>query len=219
MTSLERIIEDCEKARLRVSPHHIVKLVAVSKNVDSEAVESLYHQGQRAFGENRVQDLNSKSLSLHDLPLEWHFIGRLQTNKINHLLDLNPFLIHSIDSFETAWAIQQRASVKNLTVNALMQINAAQELSKAGVEPQKALETYAKIVELCPALNLKGVMSIGAHSDEENLVTKSFVETRKIFDELHSYQPTICSMGMSGDFVHAIECGSTMVRIGSALFV
>jgi pyridoxal phosphate enzyme (YggS family) len=218
MSPLQKIIADIEHARLSVSPHHIVKLVAVSKNVDSGAVEALYNQGQRAFGENRVQDMKTKVDYLVDLPLEWHFIGRLQTNKINALLDLSPSLIHSIDSLELAHAINERAKVKNKKVDILLQINAAREETKAGVMVENALEVYEQIAKECDCLALQGVMTIGAHTDETKVITKSFEATRKIFDDLAHFSPTVCSMGMSGDYKEAIKCGSTMVRIGSALF-
>ena len=93
----DQIIERVEQARLRLNDHHIVKIVAASKYVDAEAIKALYAIGQRAFGENKVQDLVTKNELLEDLPIEWHFIGTLQKNKINHLLGCNPYLLHSID--------------------------------------------------------------------------------------------------------------------------
>lgn len=218
MTPLQSIITQVEQARLSVSPHHIVKLVAVSKNVDANAVKILYSQGQRAFGENRVQDMKTKADELIDLPLEWHFIGRLQTNKINALLDLSPSLIHSVDSLSLAHAINERARVKNKKVDILLQINAAREETKAGVLIEEAHERYEQIMQECECLSLQGVMTIGAHSDDTKLITQSFEVTRKIFDDLSKFHPTICSMGMSGDFETAIRCGSNMIRVGSALF-
>lgn len=218
MTNLEAVIERVEKARLLYDKKAIIKLVAVSKYVTNDDIASLYKEGQRAFGESKVQDLKAKNGYFADTPIEWHFIGRIQTNKINALLDANPFLIHSIDSFECAAEIDKRAKVKNINVKALLQINSAREDTKAGVEPERAAEEYQKIAENFKNINLKGVMTIGAHEDDEALVKKSFAECFGIFDRLKKEGATICSMGMSSDFELAIANGSNMLRIGSLLF-
>ncbi len=218
MTNLEAVIEKIEKARLSYDNKAIIKLVAASKYVDANAVKSLYLEGQRAFGENKIQDMKTKAVELEDLPIEWHFIGRLQSNKINALLELNPFLVHSIDSFETAMEIDKRAKVKNMTINALLQINSAYEISKAGVNPEIAQEQYHKITSELSNIKLQGVMTIGAHTEENKVVKQSFETCRKIFDELKNSGAKICSMGMSSDFELAIACGSNMLRIGSTLF-
>lgn len=212
----DRIVERIEKARLRVSGHHIVKIVAASKYVDAEAVRSLYAIGQRAFGENRVQDLVSKTEALDDLPIEWHFIGTLQKNKINHLLSCNPHMLHSIDSIELARSLNERLERDGKTLRALVQVNSAYEESKSGFLPEEFSDAYAQIAEECPRLKLQGIMSIGAHVDDAAVVRKSFEATRRLFDSLPG--ATVCSMGMSGDFELAIECGSNMVRLGSILF-
>ncbi|AFV97813.1 MULTISPECIES: YggS family pyridoxal phosphate-dependent enzyme [unclassified Sulfuricurvum] len=214
--SFDRIIERVEKARLRVNDHHIVKIVAASKYVDAEAIRSLYAIGQRAFGENKVQDLVTKSEALNELPIEWHFIGTLQKNKINHLLSVRPHLLHSIDSIELAHALDERLERENMTLRALVQINSAYEESKSGFTPEEINEKYAQIMQECPRLQLQGLMSIGAHVEDPAIVRKSFETTRRIFETLP--QASICSMGMSGDFEMAVECGSTMVRLGSVLF-
>lgn len=217
MTKLEIAIEKIEKARLAFSTHHIVNIVAVSKYTDSEAIKALYLEGQRAFGESRVQDLETKSASLDELPIDWHFIGRLQTNKINKLLDVGVSLIHSVDSYEMAVEIDKRAVIKNTTPKILLQINSAREEVKAGVMPEMAIDEYLKISEL-ENVKLRGVMSIGAHVDESEVVKKSFETTYEIFDGLKKHGATVCSMGMSGDYELAIRCGSSCVRLGSVLF-
>lgn len=222
MTTLEyklhfdRIIERIEKARLSVDAHHIVKIVAASKYVDADAVATLYSIGQRAFGENRVQDLVAKSQALSELPIEWHFIGSLQKNKINHLLSVNPYLVHSIDSLELAHALNERLEREGKTLRALVQVNSAYEESKSGFLPEIFLENYARIHDECPQIHLQGVMSIGAHCDDPKIVAKSFETTRTLFEQLPG--ATVCSMGMSGDFELAIRCGANMVRLGSVLF-
>lgn len=214
---IDKIIERIEKARISVSEHHIVKIVAVSKYSDAEAIRALYSIGQRAFGENKVQDLAAKSEALDELPLEWHFIGNLQKNKINQLIALNPFLFQSLDSVELAEALQQRLLNRgDYTMECLLQINTAKEATKSGVMPEQAKDIYQQIAETCPNVKLKGVMTIGAHTDDESAIRDSFTQTRKIFDDIAG--ATICSMGMSGDFETAIACGSNMVRLGSIMF-
>jgi pyridoxal phosphate enzyme (YggS family) len=214
----DSILTKIEKVRLRVNQHQIIKIIAVSKSVDANAIEQMYQIGQRAFGENRVQDLKSKRETLEYLPLEWHFIGRLQTNKINQLIDLNPSLMHSCDSLQMAQELDKRLLVKNQKMDILLQINSAYEEQKAGVMPEVAKETYENILSTCKNLNLKGVMSIGAHSEDERLIRKSFETTYKLYEELQSKGAKHCSMGMSSDFELAVECGSNMLRIGSTLF-
>ncbi len=216
--NLDRLIEKVEAARLQVSHHHIVKIIAISKYSQSEEVATLYGAGQRAYGENKVQDLKEKMENLEELPLEWHFVGRLQKNKINNLIDLNPTLIQSIDSFDLAQELNKKLEAKGKKANVLLQINSAYEDSKAGVMPEEAIEIYKQIIDTCPNINLKGVMSIGAHVEDEDVIKKSFETTKKIFDELQLLGAKYCSMGMSGDFELAIKCGSNMIRVGSSLF-
>jgi len=216
--SLEQVIQKIEQARLTVDGHHIVKLVAVSKYVDTDAMRTLYQEGQRAFGENKVQDLETKSQSLDDLPIEWHFIGTLQTNKINKLIDLRPALMQSLSSLELAEALERRLEAKEATIRALLQVNAAKEESKSGVTPEAAVDLYREITARFPHIKLEGVMTIGAHTDDHKTITKSFETTRKIFDDLSDTRPRYCSMGMSQDYDLAIRCGSNMVRLGSVLF-
>jgi pyridoxal phosphate enzyme (YggS family) len=213
---IDDVIRRVESARLKVSEHHIVKIVAVSKYSTAEEIERLYRIGQRAFGENKVQDLRQKAQELEDLPLEWHFIGNLQKNKINNLLDINPALFQALDSIELSHELQKKLLAKDMHLDCLLQINSAKEESKHGVMPEVALEVYEQIQKECPNINLKGVMGIGAHSDDEALIRKSFETTHTIFTQLEG--ATICSMGMSGDFELAIECGSNMVRLGSIMF-
>ncbi len=213
---IDEVITKIEKARLRLSSHHIVKIVAVSKYVDSKSIKDLYQIGQRAFGENRVQDLKKKAMELEDLPLEWHFIGSLQKNKINNLLDLNPFLFQSLDSIELAIELQKKLEKKGIYLDTLLQINSAKEETKHGFMPEIAKDAFYEIRQRCPNINLKGVMSIGAHTDDKDKIKKSFETTFKIYQDLDNV--SICSMGMSGDFELAIECGSNMVRLGSIMF-
>lgn len=140
----------------------------------------------------------------------------MQKNKINNLLDINPTLFHALDSIELALELQKKLEAKDMTLDALVQINSAKEESKHGFMPEVASEVYAQIQKECPNIHLKGVMSIGAHSDDKDIIRKSFETTYEIYKNLDG--ATICSMGMSGDFELAIECGSNMVRLGSIMF-
>ncbi len=213
---IDDVIRRVEFSRLKVSDYHIVKIVAVSKYSDAKEIEALYSIGQRAFGENKVQDLKSKSIELDDLPLEWHFIGNLQKNKINNLLDINPSLFQALDSLALAQELQKKLEAKEMKLDCLLQINSAKEESKHGFMPEDANTMYEKIGKECPNINLKGVMSIGAHSQDREIIKKSFELTYEIYKTLPN--ATICSMGMSGDFELAIECGSNMIRLGSLMF-
>jgi pyridoxal phosphate enzyme, yggS family len=205
------VLNKIENAKIGES----VKLIAVSKNVTTKEVTKLYDQGQVDFGENRVQELKNKKEILENLAINWHFIGRLQSNKINQLLSLKPTLWQSCDSFKVALEVDKRL---NYELECLLQINSAKEQSKQGVQIEAAVESFLEIKQNCKFLKPIGVMSIGAHVDELDIVAKSFETTRKIYDELQKYGAKICSMGMSGDFELAIKCGSNMVRLGSILY-
>ena len=194
-----------------------VTLIAVSKNVTCTEVRELYAQGQRNFGENRVQELAKKELELQSFTdIKWHMIGRLQNNKINQMISLKPVLWQSCDSFERALEVDKRLSYK---LDTLLQINSADEDTKQGVSVANAAEIYERIQSECKNINLKGVMSIGAHVDEPKEVQKIFELTYKIYEILQPKGATICSMGMSSDFELAIKCGSNMIRLGTMLYL
>jgi pyridoxal phosphate enzyme (YggS family) len=214
--NLDKIITKIEFSRLQVNNHKIVQLVAISKYSTAQDIQKLYESGQRAFGENKVQDLKAKQEALEDLPIAWHFVGSLQKNKINNLIDLKPVLMHSLDSLDLAEDLDKKLKAKNRKMNCLLQINSANEDSKSGVNPNNAIEIYNEIKEKYSNINLKGIMSIGANSEDRQTVIESFQTTKKIFDNCKD--ATICSMGMSGDFEMAILEGSSMIRVGSALF-
>ena len=216
--NLDEIIWNIEQARITVSEHHIVKLVTVAKYTELENISTLYDLGQRAFGENQVQQLSVRMEALEALPLEWHMIGSLQKNKINNLIDLRPALMQSLDSMDLALELNKKLIAKERKMNCLLQINAANEKSKSGVNSEEALDVYQAIKETCPQINLKGVMTIGAHSEEVKEIQKSFETTQSIYEKLQKEGATICSMGMSSDYELAIKCGSNLIRVGSALF-
>jgi pyridoxal phosphate enzyme (YggS family) len=216
--NFDKVLERIETIRLETNEHQIIKIIAASKYVGADEIEEFYKVGQRAFGENRVQDFKEKASKLEQYPIEWHYIGRIQTNKINTLLDLRPALIHSCESFEMAKEIDKRAKIKEVKPNILLQINSSYEESKAGIDPKSAVEEYLKIKNELKNVTLKGVMTIGAHSEDEAKIRESFEKTYKIYETLQKDGAKYCSMGMSGDFETAIKCGSNMLRLGSVLF-
>lgn len=191
------------------------RLIAVSKNVTTKEVINLYSKGQMDFGENRIQELKSKINMLSNLNINWHFIGRLQKNKINQMIDLHPTLWQSCDGFQSAYEVNRRLTYIMPT---LLQINSADEITKQGIKKDEAIEEFIKIKEECNNINLIGLMSIGANTNDEKLVQKTFEDTYEIYEKLKKYGAKICSMGMSNDFELALKCGSNMVRLGTILY-
>jgi len=216
--NLDEVIWNIEEARIAVSEHHIVKLVTVGKYTELKNISTLYALGQRAFGENQVQQLKERMGTLEDLPLEWHMIGSLQKNKINNLIDLRPTLMQSLDSMELAIELNKKLAAKESKMHCLLQINAAKEANKSGFSSDEAYDMYQTIKERCPNIHLKGVMTIGAHSEDTKIIQQSFETTHSIYEKLQKEGATTCSMGMSSDYQLAIKCGSNLVRVGSALF-
>ena len=196
------------------------KLVAVSKSVDTHDVKRLASFGQLDFGENRVQELERKIEGLAGISadysrLRWHFIGRLQSNKINALLALRPALWQSCESVDAALSVEKRLSYE---LPCLVQINSANESSKQGASLDEAVDIYHEICERCKLLKPVGVMSIGANNSDESVIAKSFEDTYKVFESLQKHGAKICSMGMSDDWRIALKCGSNMLRLGRILW-
>ena len=216
--NLDEIIWNIEQARITVSEHNIVKLVAVGKYTALENISTLYSLGQRAFGENQVQQLKERMAELEELPLEWHMIGSLQKNKINNLIDLRPTLMQSLDSLDLAEELNKKLESREKKMNCLLQINAANEESKSGFSSQEAYDMYQAIKESCPHIKLKGVMTIGPHTEDTKKIQESFEVTHRIYEKLKNQGATYCSMGMSADYELAIKCGSNLIRVGSKLF-
>lgn len=216
--NLDKVIWNIEAARIKVSEHHIVQLVAVGKYTHIDNISTLYTLGQRAFAENQVQQLKTRMQTLDELPIQWQMIGSLQKNKINNLIDLRPSLLQSLDSISLAEALNHKLEIKGMQMNALIQINAANEKTKSGFSTETAYDMYQRIQETCLNIRLKGVMTIGAHSENKQKIQHSFEQTHHIYTRLEKEGASICSMGMSSDYVLAIQCGSNLVRVGSSLF-
>lgn len=195
-----------------------IKLIAVSKTFPVSDISELYELGHRDFGENKVQELGDKEHQLRDKNIFWHLIGHLQTNKVKYVIDYVS-LIHSVDSIKLAEEIQRRASGASRLIDILVQINTSGEESKFGIEPVKAKDLCSNIRKL-DNIRLRGLMTIGKFTDDENEIRDNFRLLRSIYDELKPVNKDFeyLSMGMTSDYRIAIEEGSNMLRIGSAIF-
>lgn len=200
-----------------------VKLVAVSKFHPAEVIKEAYEAGQKIFGESRVQELLAKK---GELPpdIEWHFIGHLQTNKVKNIV---PFitLIHSGDSEHLLEEINRCAEKTGRKVNVLLQLHVAMEETKSGFTPDELTEYMAQGKwKTLTSLTISGVMGMASFVEDESRIRKEFTTIRAVFDNLKQQyfrnddKFAICSMGMSHDYPIAVECGSTMVRIGTTIF-
>jgi pyridoxal phosphate enzyme (YggS family) len=197
---------------------HAVRLLAVSKTQAAAAIRELAAQGQRAFGENRVQEALAKQRELTDLGLEWHLIGPLQSNKC-HEAALHFDWLQSLDREKLIEPLNRFRPHAAAPLNVLIQVNIDGEASKSGCAPE-AVPELADAVAAAPRLRLRGLMAIPEpHGDTERR-RAAFVRMRELFDALRTGHADIdtLSMGMSDDFEPAIACGATMVRIGTALF-
>ena len=197
-----------------------VQLIAVSKTKPNEDIIELYNLGQRAFGENYVQELVDKAASLPK-DIQWHFIGHLQSNKVKYIA---PFvhLIHGVDSEKLLQEINKQAIKQNRIIDCLLQVHIATEETKFGFDAN-SIDEFIQSGRLAqyPNIQIKGLMGMASFSEDTNLLTKEFTTLKQIFDQAAKQlgkQFTILSMGMSGDYPLAISLGSNMVRIGSLLF-
>ena len=202
---------------------HSVTLVAVSKTKPAEDIMKLYQSGQRIFGENKVQEMVSKYEVLPK-DIQWHQIGHLQKNKVKYIA---PFvaMIHAVDSFELLKVINKEAAKNSRTIDVLLQFHIATEETKFGLNKDEAVQLLTVLEkEPLPNVRICGVMGMASFTEDTNLIRSEFRSLKEIFTYLKSRffmeNPFFkeISMGMSGDYKIAIEEGSTMVRIGSAIF-
>ncbi|MFZ9147146.1 MAG: YggS family pyridoxal phosphate-dependent enzyme [Sediminibacterium sp.] len=197
-----------------------VQLIAVSKTKPNEDIIELYNLGQRAFGENYVQELVDKEASLPK-DIQWHFIGHLQSNKVKYIA---PFvhLIHGVDSEKLLQEINKQAIKQNRVIDCLLQVHIATEETKFGFDADSISELIQSgRLANYPNIRIKGLMGMASFSEDTHLLTKEFTTLKQIFDQAAvqlGNQFTILSMGMSSDYNLAISLGSNMVRIGSLLF-
>lgn len=201
-------------------PH--VKLIAVSKTRSVEEIQALYDLGHRAFGENYPQELKEKQPQL-PADIEWHFIGHLQTNKVKLIA---PFvhLVHSADSERLVDELDKRARGLGRTIGVLLQVHVAREETKHGFAPDELREAVPRWQGRWPGLRVQGLMAMASLTSDRALIDAEFKTASALFDDLKalgifpidSFKQL--SMGMSGDMDLAVAHGSTMVRVGTALF-
>ncbi|MCK6611793.1 MAG: YggS family pyridoxal phosphate-dependent enzyme [Bacteroidia bacterium] len=215
------IAANIQKIREEIGPQ--VKLIAVSKTKPNEMIQEAYNAGQRAFGENKVQEMVAK---FEQLPkdIEWHMIGHLQSNKVKYIA---PFvhLIHSIDSQKLLETVQKEAVKNNKTIDVLLQIYIASEETKFGLSEEEALDLIHLYKQnKYSNIRVRGLMGMASLTDDRNTLNREFSGLKAFWDSLKSEEfinnPEFdtLSMGMSGDYGLAVDCGSTMIRVGSSIF-
>ncbi|MEG2693562.1 MAG: YggS family pyridoxal phosphate-dependent enzyme [Acinetobacter sp.] len=210
---LQHIADACKQAQ---RAPETVQLLAVSKTHPSESLREMYQTGQRAFGENYLQEALDKIENLNDLAIEWHFIGHVQRNKTKHLAASFAW-VHGVDRLMIAERLSKQREADQAALNICLQVNIDAQESKDGCQPNEVAELVKNISQL-PHLKLRGLMVIPAPNN-----THAFLDAKQLFDAVKQQhaQPEdwdTLSMGMSGDMVEAIAAGSTMVRVGTALF-
>jgi pyridoxal phosphate enzyme (YggS family) len=195
-----------------------VQLLAVSKTFAADAVREAYRAGQAAFGENYLQEALHKIGALQDLPLEWHFIGPIQSNKTRDIAQ-NFAWVHCVDRLKIAERLSAQRPPQLPPLNICLQVNVSGEQSKSGVAPDAVMQLALDIAQL-PRLRLRGLMAIPAPADDESAQRAAFAQLRQLLHELNQQGLSLdtLSMGMSHDFAAAIKEGSTIVRVGTAIF-
>jgi pyridoxal phosphate enzyme (YggS family) len=196
-----------------------VTLVAVSKTKPISDLMEGYETGQRIFGENKIQEMAEK---WEQMPkdIQWHMIGHVQTNKVKFMAQFVS-LIHGVDSLKLVQEINKQALKRNRVIDCLLQIHIAEEETKFGLDEEElALLLSSNEFQELKNIRIVGLMGMATFTDHKDQIKKEFTHLKSIFDQfkIHNSQFTILSMGMSGDYQLAIECGSTMVRIGSSIF-
>ena len=195
-----------------------LRMLAVSKTFDAAAVRELAACGQRAFGENYVQEALDKQAALQDLPLEWHFIGPIQSNK-TRAIAAHFSWVHSVDRLKIAERLSAQRTPGRPPLQVCIEVNVSGEASKGGVTPAD-LPALAGAIAILPGLQLRGLMAIPAPTPDVSAQRAAFRQVREQFDALRARGHALdtLSMGMSGDLEAAILEGATIVRIGTALF-
>lgn len=208
--------------KIRATLPQGVSLVAVSKFHPAEAVFEAYAAGQRLFGESRAQELTAKAATL-PADIRWHFIGHLQTNKVKPVVAAAS-LIESIDSERLLMAVDREAERQGKRTDVLLQVHVAREETKFGFSPEELLDLIRRrVFENLKAVHICGLMAMASNTDDTDRVRDDFMKVAALRDEVMRIAPDlrgfdILSMGMSHDYMTAIECGSNMVRVGTAIF-
>lgn len=195
-----------------------VQLLAVSKTFAAADIATLYAQGQQCFGENYVQELAEKTTTLADLDIEWHFIGALQSNKTRIVAEKSHW-VHTIDRLKIAQRLNDQRPEAMPILNVCLEVNVSGEPQKHGIAPEDVL-ALAQAVQALPKIQLRGLMCIPSATNDETILRAQFATMQKLLDQLQQASLVVdtLSMGMSADMPLAVACGSTMVRVGSAIF-
>lgn len=216
----QRIATACERSGRDVGD---VKLLLATKTVPAERIQTAIELGSNLLGENKVQELKEKAPMLNESELDfnYHFIGHLQSNKIKDVVKYAS-CIQSVDRLSLAKKLQKRLELEDKTIDVFIQVNTSREESKFGCAPEDTLE-LVKQVALLDRMNIKGLMTIGLFSANEDEVRPCFQILKKLQQEIHTLNldnvdPKELSMGMSGDLEIAIEEGATIIRVGTAVF-
>jgi pyridoxal phosphate enzyme (YggS family) len=196
-----------------------VTLVAISKTKPNEDLMEAYHTGQRIFGENKIQEMTQK---WEDLPkdIEWHMVGHVQRNKVKYMAEFVE-LIHAVDSLKLLKEINKQAKKHNRLIKCLLQIKIAEEESKYGLDVAAAKEILeSEDLAKLPHVKITGLMGMATLTENEDKIKSEFSFLRTTFEAFKQEQEDFntLSMGMSGDYKIALECGSTMIRVGSSIF-
>ncbi len=199
-------------------PKHVT-LVAVSKTKPVSDLMEAYNAGQRIFGENKIQEMADK---FQEMPkdIKWHMIGHVQTNKVKYMAEFVD-LIHGVESFKLLKEINKQAKKHDRVIDCLLQIKIASEDSKFGMSiPDATALLASKDFSALKNINVIGVMGMATFTEDQNQIKQEFDLLKSTFDSLQKTHPNLktISMGMSGDYQLAIDCGSTMVRVGSSIF-
>lgn len=229
MVSLDIIQENLSKIQEKIEIHarkagmnpEQITLIGVTKTFDVETVRNTFLAGIQNIGESKVQEALPKIENLGDLQVNWHFIGHLQTNKVKHVVGKFS-LIQSVDSLKLAKEIDKIAAKNGLIQPVLIEVNASGEVSKFGLDPED-IDQFMETAMQLQNIKIKGFMTIGAFTEDENEIRLSFIRLRNIFEKYQHLKESnleieILSMGMTDDFHLAIEEGSNMIRIGRGLF-
>jgi pyridoxal phosphate enzyme (YggS family) len=195
-----------------------VLLIAVTKLHDPDEMEEAIRAGVTDIAENKVQEIQHKFDQI-SLPVRWHLIGHLQTNKVKYIID-KVVMIHSVDSLKLAQEIDKRAGAAGKVMDVLIQVNAAHEEGKFGADPKDVPQLAADIAAGCPNVRIRGLMHIAPYAEDPEEVRPYFREVKALYDELAGQYPDFAylSMGMSHDFETAIEEGANIIRVGTSIF-
>lgn len=206
---------------IRISLPNDVTLIAVSKTKPIEAIQEAYDAGHRHFGENKIQEMAEKYDSLAK-DISWHMIGHVQRNKVKYMAEF-VHLIHGVDSPRLLEEINKRATQHNRTIDCLFQLHIAEESTKFGFDRNELIDFLnSDSFKALKNIRIRGLMGMSTNTEESDQVRREFTSLSSLFHELKKNSDLTAfdtlSMGMSGDYKLAIECGSNMVRVGSAIF-